>query len=59
MPDRPDIFCMTTMHESGMSLLREAGRVRMASALDPETLRREVGDADAIVIRTHGDIDGP
>jgi D-3-phosphoglycerate dehydrogenase len=59
MPDRPDIFCMTTMHESGMSRLREAGRVRMASALDAETLRNEVGDADAIVCRTHGDIDGP
>jgi D-3-phosphoglycerate dehydrogenase len=59
MPDRPDIFCLTTMHESGMRLLHEGGRVRMASALDPETLRREVGDADAIVCRTHGDIDGP
>jgi D-3-phosphoglycerate dehydrogenase len=57
MPNRPDIFCMTTMHESGMNRLREAGRVRMASALDAETLRREVGDADAIVCRTHGDID--
>jgi D-3-phosphoglycerate dehydrogenase len=57
MPDRPNIFCMTTMHESGMDRLHEAGSVRMASALDAETLRREVGDADAIVCRTHGDID--
>ncbi|HEX8201448.1 MAG TPA: hydroxyacid dehydrogenase, partial [Isosphaeraceae bacterium] len=58
MPDRPQIFCMTTMHESGMDRLHQAGIVRMASALDAPTLRREVGDAEAIVCRTHGDIDG-
>ncbi|CAN5600053.1 hypothetical protein BH23PLA1_BH23PLA1_37350 [soil metagenome] len=57
MPERPIIYCMTTMHESGMNLLHEAGEVHMASALDPETLRREVVEADAIVTRTHGDID--
>ncbi len=57
MPDRPILYCMTMMHESGMDLLHEAGEVRMASALDPETLRREVVEADAIVTRTHGDID--
>lgn len=61
MNERPVIFCMTRMHASGMDLLHQAGTVVMASALDPETLRREVGEAnpDAIVTRTHGDIDGP
>ena len=29
----------------------------MASALDPATLRREVVDADALIIRTGGDVD--
>lgn len=58
---RPIIYCMTGMHESGMSLLRQAGRLVLATGLDAETLRREVGelDPDAIVTRTHGDIDGP
>ena len=48
---------MTTMHEAGMNLLREGAEVRIASALDPATLRREVVDADALIIRTGGEID--
>lgn len=40
-----------------MRLLREAGEVRMASATDPETLRREVVGADALIIRTGGVVD--
>jgi D-3-phosphoglycerate dehydrogenase len=48
---------MTTMHEAGISLLRAAGEVRMASSLEPETLRREIADADALVLRTAGKID--
>src|SRR5262245_58922577 len=59
MPDRPIVLMMTSMHESGMQLLRDFGTVRMAPALDPQTLRREVRDVDAIVIRTQGDIDPP
>lgn len=31
----------------------------MASATDPATLRREVVDADALIVRTGGDIDAP
>ena len=46
------------MHEAGMNLLRESADVRMASQLDPQTLRREVVGADGIIIRTGGVIDG-
>lgn len=59
MAQRPFILSLTDMHESGMRLLREAGDLHMASALDPATLRREVVAADALVIRTAGDIDAP
>jgi D-3-phosphoglycerate dehydrogenase len=57
MKRRPNIFSLTGMHESGLQLLREAGELRMASALDPATLRREVVGADALIIRTGGVID--
>src|SRR5262249_34859041 len=50
-------FSLTGMHESGLRLLREAGELRMASALDPATLQREVAGADALIIRTGGVID--
>lgn len=56
-PRRPVILSLTTMHESGLRLLREAGELRMASALDPQTLRREVVGADALIIRTGGTVD--
>ncbi|HMB05874.1 MAG TPA: hydroxyacid dehydrogenase [Isosphaeraceae bacterium] len=54
---RPIILSLTTMHESGMSLLREASELRIASGTDPATLRREVVDADAVIIRTGGVVD--
>jgi D-3-phosphoglycerate dehydrogenase len=58
MSRRPIILALTTaMHEAGMTLLREGSDLRIASALDPETLRREVVDADALVIRTGGTVD--
>jgi D-3-phosphoglycerate dehydrogenase len=57
MSRRPIVLSLTTMHESGMSLLREAAEVRMASGVDPETLRREVVGADALIIRTGGEVD--
>lgn len=55
--NRPIILSLTQMHESGMRLLREGGELRMASATDPETLRREVVGAEALVIRTGGTVD--
>jgi len=45
------------MREEGMSLLRAAGDLRMASALTPEVLQREIQPADALVVRTAGTID--
>jgi D-3-phosphoglycerate dehydrogenase len=57
MPDRPIILSLTAMQESGLRRLREAGELRMATTLDPATLRREIADADALVIRTAGTID--
>ncbi len=57
MPRRPIILSLTMMHESGMILLRAASELRMASGTDPETLRREVVDADAVIIRTGGVVD--
>ncbi len=57
MGPRPIILSLTTMREEGMSLLREAGELRMASSLEPSVLHREIVDADALVIRTAGTID--
>ena len=57
MAHRPILLLLTTMHESGMNLLRDSAEIRMASALDPATLRREVVGVDALVIRTGGVID--
>jgi D-3-phosphoglycerate dehydrogenase len=57
MEHRPIIFSLTGMHESGLRMLRAAAELRMASALDPATLQREVVGADALIIRTGGVID--
>jgi D-3-phosphoglycerate dehydrogenase len=54
---RPVILSLTSMHESGMRLLREAGTLRMASGTDPATLRKEVVGADGLIIRTGGIVD--
>jgi D-3-phosphoglycerate dehydrogenase len=45
------------MDETGMSLLRDGGNLRMATSVKPETLHHEIADADALVIRTAGVID--
>ncbi len=57
MERRPIIYSLTSMHESGLRMLREGGVLKKASALDPSTLQREVVGADALVIRTAGVID--
>src|SRR5262245_60186711 len=57
MSHRPTVFSLTTMHAAGMRLLLDGAEVRMASALDPETLRREVVGADGLIIRTGGVVD--
>src|SRR6516164_5941279 len=57
MERRPIIFSLTGMHQAGLRLLSDAGELRMASALDPATLQREVVGADALIIRTGGEVD--
>jgi D-3-phosphoglycerate dehydrogenase len=57
MERRLTILSLTTMHESGLRILREAAELKMASALDPATLQREVVGADALIIRTGGVVD--
>jgi phosphoglycerate dehydrogenase-like enzyme len=59
MNNRPTIISLTTMHESGLSMIRAAANLRMASSLEPETLHREVVGADGLIIRTGGVIDAP
>ena len=54
---RPVILSLTKMHEAGMSLLREASELRMASGVTPEILRGEVVGADGLIIRTGGTVD--
>ncbi len=57
MTSRPSLLSLTTMHQAGLQILREATELRMASALDPATLQREVVGADALIIRTGGVVD--
>jgi D-3-phosphoglycerate dehydrogenase len=57
MEHRPIVLSLTSMHESGLRILREATELRMASALDPATLQREVVGAAALIIRTAGVVD--
>jgi phosphoglycerate dehydrogenase-like enzyme len=59
MNHRPIILSLTGMHQKGLRILREAAELRMASALDPATLAREVVGAEALVIRTGGVVDAP
>ncbi len=56
MARRPIILSLMNMHESGMCLLRASAEVRMASAVDPATLQREVVGADALIVRTGGEV---
>jgi D-3-phosphoglycerate dehydrogenase len=57
MLNRPLILLVHKMHSAGIDLLRAAGEVQMASGSDPETLQREVRNAQALIIRTGGVID--
>jgi phosphoglycerate dehydrogenase-like enzyme len=59
MSEKPVILSLTKMHEEGMRMLREGSELRMASGIDPATLRREVVGADGVIIRTGGVIDAP
>jgi phosphoglycerate dehydrogenase-like enzyme len=48
------ILLFEPIHEAGARLLRERGEVRLAPALDEDSLVAAVGDADAIVVRNAG-----
>jgi D-3-phosphoglycerate dehydrogenase len=50
----PRILLFEPMHELGTGLLRAAGEVILAPALDEATLLTLVGDVDAIVVRNGG-----
>lgn len=45
------VYTTHVLHPSAAALLAEAGELRTASALDPETLTRECRDADIIIVR--------
>jgi D-3-phosphoglycerate dehydrogenase / 2-oxoglutarate reductase len=57
MQHRPIILSLTTMHEAGLKILRQATELRMASSLEPAVLHREVVGAEGLIIRTGGVID--
>ncbi len=59
MAHRPNILSLTSMHQAGLSRLREAAELRMATTHEPGTLQREVVGADALIIRTGGIVDAP
>ncbi len=59
MNPRPQILSLTGMHQEGLALLRASAELRMASALDPATLRKEVVGALGLIIRTGGVVDAP
>lgn len=53
---KPEIFSLTKMHEAGLGLLREFGNLRMSTGWDHDTICREIPGAEALVIRTQGEI---
>lgn len=53
---KPVILSLTKMHEAGLGLLRESGDLRMSSGWDHDTICREIPGAEALVIRTQGEI---
>lgn len=47
----PLILSTHTLHPRAAEMLAGAGELRIASALDAETLTREAGDADIVIVR--------
>jgi D-3-phosphoglycerate dehydrogenase len=54
--DRLDILVAETFDDSALERLAHVGRLRRASALDEETLAREVPGADALLVRTYAPV---
>jgi phosphoglycerate dehydrogenase-like enzyme len=42
------------IHEAGVQVLQAAGEVRLASGTDEESIIREIGDIDGVVVRANG-----
>lgn len=57
MTQRPKILTLTRMAAEGLEMLQQASDLRFATGTDPATLRREIVGADALIIRTGGDVD--
>jgi phosphoglycerate dehydrogenase-like enzyme len=51
-----DILVAEGFDDSAIRRLAQAGRVRKASAVDAETLTREVASADALLVRTYSEV---
>jgi len=59
MSTRPIVLMLSTMAEAGTRLLDEAAEIRMAAPTDLQALEKAIQDADGLIIRTAGKIDGP
>jgi len=44
------------IHEAGIRVLRAVGEVRMASSTDEDTIVKEIGDIDGVVVRARGGV---
>ena len=44
------------MHEAGIQVLRSVGEVRMATSTDEDTIIKEIGDIDGVVVRARGGV---
>jgi phosphoglycerate dehydrogenase-like enzyme len=58
MAERPIVLMLTGMDQSGMRLLEEAAEIRTTSPTDLEALEKAIRDADGLILRTAGKIDG-
>jgi phosphoglycerate dehydrogenase-like enzyme len=58
MAERPIVHMLTGMDQSGMRLLEEAAEIRTTSPTDLEALEKAIRDADGLILRTAGKIDG-
>lgn len=59
MSSKPIVLMLSNMAEPGMRLLSEAAETRMVKATDLEAIEKAIVDADGLIIRTAGKIDGP
>ncbi len=51
-PDQPIVLCTLPINRAGVALLEKIARVIVAPDPSPGTLRRMIGDADVLLVRT-------